>query len=86
MAKQTKLTNKDRDQQITWLTNSLIQTSRVLEEYIKFKGDNVDFKKRLVEISVSALLFIGDLIVKTTKSKKDDEMWAKKKPIIKKYK
>ena len=51
MAKQTKLTKKDRDQQITWLTNSLIQTSRVLEEYIKFKGDNVDFKKRLVEIS-----------------------------------
>ena len=33
--------------------------------------------------SVSALLFIGDLIVKTTKSKKDDEMWAKIKPIIK---
>ena len=46
-----KITNKDRDQQITWLTNSLIQTRRVLEEYIKFKGDNVDFKKRLVEIS-----------------------------------
>ena len=36
--------------------------------------------------SVSALLFIGDLIVNTTKSKKDDEMWAKIKPIIKKYK
>ena len=35
---------------------------------------------------VSALLFIGDLIVKTTKSKKDDEMWKKIKPIIKKYK
>lgn len=35
---------------------------------------------------VAALLFIGDLIVKTTKSKKDDELWKKIKPIIKKYK
>jgi hypothetical protein len=26
------------------------------------------------------------LIVKTTKSKKDDELWKKIKPIIKKYK
>ena len=36
--------------------------------------------------SIPALLFIGELIVKTTKSKKDDEMWEKIKPIIKKYK
>ncbi len=36
--------------------------------------------------SVGALLFLGDLIVKTTKSKKDDKMWKKIKPIIKKYK
>ena len=36
--------------------------------------------------SVGALLFIGNLIVKTTKSKKDDEMWNKIKPILKKYK
>ena len=35
---------------------------------------------------VAVLLLIGDLIVKTTKSKKDDEMWKKIKPIIKKYK
>ena len=35
---------------------------------------------------VAVLLFIGDLIVKTTKSKKDDELWKKIKPIIKKYK
>ena len=36
--------------------------------------------------SIAVLLLIGDLIVKTTKSKKDDEMWKKIKPIIKKYK
>ena len=35
---------------------------------------------------VAALLFVGDLITKVTKSKKDDEMWAKVKPIIKKFK
>ena len=35
---------------------------------------------------VSVLLMIGDLIVKTTKSKKDDELWSKIRPIIKKYK
>ena len=35
---------------------------------------------------VNALLFVGDLITKLTKSKKDDEMWAKIKPIINKYK
>ena len=35
---------------------------------------------------VAVLLLIGNLIVKTTKSKKDDELWKKIKPIIKKYK
>jgi chaperonin cofactor prefoldin len=35
---------------------------------------------------VKVLLIVGDLIVKTTKSKKDDELWQKIKPIIKKYK
>jgi hypothetical protein len=35
---------------------------------------------------IHVLLFVGDLIVKTTKSKKDDELWSKIKPIIKKYK
>ena len=36
--------------------------------------------------SVPFLLFVGDLIIKTTKSKKDDKMWKEIKPIIKKYK
>tara|TARA_R110002072_G_C7648208_1_gene508468 strand:+ start:106 stop:258 length:153 start_codon:yes stop_codon:yes gene_type:complete len=35
---------------------------------------------------VSVLLMIGDLIVKTTKSKKDDKLWSKIRPIIIKYK
>ena len=35
---------------------------------------------------VAVLLLVGDLIVKTTKSKKDDKLWKKIKPIIEKYK
>ena len=35
---------------------------------------------------VTALLIVGDLITKITKSEKDDKMWKKIKPIIKKYK
>jgi hypothetical protein len=35
---------------------------------------------------VAVLLIVGNLITKVTKSKKDDELWAKIKPIIKKYK
>ena len=34
----------------------------------------------------AVLLFVGDLITKNTKSKKDDKLWAKIKPIIKKFK
>ena len=33
---------------------------------------------------INVLLLVGDLIVKTTKSKKDDEMWAKIKPGMRK--
>ena len=32
------------------------------------------------------LLIVGDLIVKITKSKKDDELWKKIRPMIKKFK
>ena len=34
---------------------------------------------------VTALLIVGDLITKATKSKQDDRMWKKIRPIIKKY-
>ena len=42
----------------------------------------MDSKKRWKAV----LLFVGDLIVKNTKSKKDDKLWKKIKPIIKKFK
>ena len=34
----------------------------------------------------AVLLFVGDLIVKNTKSKKDDELLKKIRPMIKKFK
>ena len=34
---------------------------------------------------VTALLIVGDLITKVTKSKQDDKMWKKIRRIIKKY-
>jgi hypothetical protein len=35
---------------------------------------------------IPVLLMVGDLVVKTTKSKKDDKMWAKVRPIIEAFK
>ena len=34
---------------------------------------------------VTALLIVGDLITKITKSEKDDKMWKKIRPMIKKF-
>ena len=35
--------------------------------------------------SVGLLIVIGDFIVKKTKSKKDDKMWAEVKKVLKKF-
>ncbi len=34
---------------------------------------------------LKVLMIVGDLAVKTTKTKKDDEIWAKIKKVIKKF-
>ena len=34
---------------------------------------------------LKVLMIVGDLAVKTTKTKKDDEIWAKVKKVIKKF-
>ena len=34
----------------------------------------------------AVLLIVGDMIFKATKSKKDDELWAKIRPMIKDFK
>ena len=46
---QKKITNKDRDQQIGWLTQTLNRCFGILSTYIEFEGNDVEFKKYLVE-------------------------------------
>ena len=48
---QKKLTNKDRDQAIKWLTTQLTQLQRVFSAYIDYKKDSVDFQKHLIDLN-----------------------------------
>ena len=45
-----KITNKDRDQQIKFLTQSFIGLQKVFSLYIDYKGDEVEFKKHLIDV------------------------------------
>ena len=44
-----KPTNKERDQQITFLTQTVISLQKILSYYISWRGDEIDFKKHLVD-------------------------------------
>ena len=46
-----KLTNKDRDQQLQWLTGQVANLSRLLSVYVEYKGDSVDFQKHLIDLN-----------------------------------
>ena len=46
-----KLTNKQRDEQITWLTGQIANMNRLLATYIEYKGDSVDFQKHLIDLN-----------------------------------
>ena len=46
-----KLTNKQRDEQITWLTGQIANMNRLLATYIEYKGDSVDFQKLLIDLN-----------------------------------
>ena len=46
-----KLTNKQRDEQIVWLTSQVGNLNRILATYIEFKGDSVDFQKHLIDVN-----------------------------------
>ena len=46
-----KLTNKQRDQQIVWLTNQIRNLNSLLATYIEFKEDSVGFQKHLVDVN-----------------------------------
>jgi hypothetical protein len=44
-----KITNKDRDQQLGYLTQTITRCFNIIGAYIDFKGDDVEFKKFLIE-------------------------------------
>ena len=46
-----KLTNKERDQQLQWLTSQVANLNRLLGVYVEYKGDGVDFQKHLIDIN-----------------------------------
>ena len=49
MAENKKPTNKERDQQLGWLTQTLNKCFNILGAYIEFKGDDTEFKKFLLD-------------------------------------
>ena len=49
-----KITNKDRDQQLGYLTQTVSRCFNLLGAYIDFKGDDVEFKKFLIEKEAEA--------------------------------
>ena len=49
-----KITNIDRDQQLTWLTQTVNRCFGILGTYIDYKGDDVEFKKFLIEKEAEA--------------------------------
>jgi len=44
-----KLTNKERDQQLQWLTGQVANLNRLLGIYVEYKGDGADFQKHLID-------------------------------------
>ena len=46
-----KLTNKERDQQLTWLTGQVHNLNRLLGDYVEFKDDSGDFQKHLIDLN-----------------------------------
>ena len=46
-----KLTNKERDQQLQWLTSQVANLNRLLGVYVEYKGDSADFQKHLIDLN-----------------------------------
>jgi hypothetical protein len=47
----SKITNKERDGQLQWLTSQVTNLQRIVGSYIEFKGDSADFQKRLIDLN-----------------------------------
>ena len=48
---QKKLTNKDRDTQISFLTNMVSNNVKVFAAYLEFIGEQTDFQKFLIDFN-----------------------------------
>ena len=48
---QKKITNKERDAQIAWLTNMVQNNGKVFAAYLEFKGEQTDFQKFLIDFN-----------------------------------
>ena len=55
-----KPTNKERDQQIIYLTQQLAHIGNLVAGYIDFKGDSADFQKHLIDLREKAKKEIKD--------------------------
>ena len=47
----SKPTNKERDQQLGWLTSEVNNIARQLPGYVEYKGDSADFQKYLIDVN-----------------------------------
>ena len=48
---QKKITNKERDAQIAWLTNMVQNNGKLFAAYLEFKGEQIDFQKFLIDFN-----------------------------------
>ena len=46
-----KLTNKERDQQLRWLTGQVQNMNTLFASYIEFRGLSADFQKHIIDLN-----------------------------------
>ena len=46
-----KLTNKERDHQLQFLTAQVANLNRLLGAYVDFQGNSADFQKHLIDLN-----------------------------------
>ena len=46
-----KPTNKDRDQQIAWLTGQMSNIGKLFGAYVEYRGQSVEFQKHLIDLN-----------------------------------
>ena len=46
-----KLTNKERDQQLRWLTGQIQNMNSLFASYVEWRGLSVDFQKHIIDLN-----------------------------------